>query len=319
MTGFRFVDEHQAEYRVTDLCRVGGVSRVELLRLAVPAALGSGEGERGAVGGDPRDPRTLPSHLRGAAGPGPAPPPRAPGLAPSRGPPDGRRGPRRGARPAEVAPGPAPDRWSPHRTCCSATSPRRAPICAGWPTSPSSPARTASSSWRPSGTCTITRSWAGRWANARPPTSSSPRWSWPSGDASRAASWSITPTTERTTRHWSSRTASADWKLNGSYGSVGDAFDNAAMEAFWATLKKEVHHIWGPHRGLHAQRAPHDPVRLHRGLLQPLTTPGRPRPPHPARGPTRPTAQPDPPETPCPRDRGNSKPRRAPSRGRSLR
>jgi len=38
----------------------------------------------------------------------------------------------------------------------------------------------------------------------------------------------------------------ADWKLNGSYGSVGDAYDNAAMEAFWATLKKEVHHIWGP-------------------------------------------------------------------------
>lgn len=27
MTGFRFVDEHQAEYRVTDLCRVAGVSR----------------------------------------------------------------------------------------------------------------------------------------------------------------------------------------------------------------------------------------------------------------------------------------------------
>ncbi len=24
------------------------------------------------------------------------------------------------------------------------------------------------------------------------------------------------------------------------------AYDNAAMEAFWATLKKEVHHIWGP-------------------------------------------------------------------------
>lgn len=27
MTGFRFVDEHQAEYRITDLCRVAGVSR----------------------------------------------------------------------------------------------------------------------------------------------------------------------------------------------------------------------------------------------------------------------------------------------------
>ncbi len=38
----------------------------------------------------------------------------------------------------------------------------------------------------------------------------------------------------------------ADWKIKGSYGSVGDAYDNAAMEAFWATLKKEVHHIWGP-------------------------------------------------------------------------
>ena len=27
MTGFRFVEEHQAEYRVTDLCRVAGVAR----------------------------------------------------------------------------------------------------------------------------------------------------------------------------------------------------------------------------------------------------------------------------------------------------
>ena len=27
MTGFRFVDEHQAEYRIIDLCRVAGVSR----------------------------------------------------------------------------------------------------------------------------------------------------------------------------------------------------------------------------------------------------------------------------------------------------
>jgi transposase InsO family protein len=37
-----------------------------------------------------------------------------------------------------------------------------------------------------------------------------------------------------------------DWGIAGSYGSVGDCFDNAAMEAFWATLKKEVRHIWGP-------------------------------------------------------------------------
>jgi transposase InsO family protein len=38
----------------------------------------------------------------------------------------------------------------------------------------------------------------------------------------------------------------ADWGLAGSYGRVGDCWDNAAMEAFWATLKKEVRHIWGP-------------------------------------------------------------------------
>lgn len=37
-----------------------------------------------------------------------------------------------------------------------------------------------------------------------------------------------------------------DWNLAGSYGSVGDAYDNAAMETFWATLKTEVRHIWGP-------------------------------------------------------------------------
>jgi transposase InsO family protein len=38
----------------------------------------------------------------------------------------------------------------------------------------------------------------------------------------------------------------ADWGIAASHGSVGDAYDNAAMEAFWATLKKEVRHIWGP-------------------------------------------------------------------------
>jgi putative transposase len=37
-----------------------------------------------------------------------------------------------------------------------------------------------------------------------------------------------------------------DWGLVGSYGSVGDCFDNAAMEAFWATLKTEIRHIWRP-------------------------------------------------------------------------
>src|SRR5690606_672543 len=75
----------------------------------------------------------------------------------------------------------------------------------------------------------------------------------------------------------------ADWELRASYGSVGDAFDNAAMETFWATLKKEVRHIGGlgDH---HPLRAPHDPVRLHRGLLQPPAPPTPTRRPHPRRG-----------------------------------
>ena len=38
----------------------------------------------------------------------------------------------------------------------------------------------------------------------------------------------------------------AAWDLTASYGSVGDCFDNAAMESTWATIKKEIRHIWGP-------------------------------------------------------------------------
>ena len=37
-----------------------------------------------------------------------------------------------------------------------------------------------------------------------------------------------------------------DWNINASYGTVGDCFDNAAMESTWATIKKEIGHIWGP-------------------------------------------------------------------------
>ncbi len=37
----------------------------------------------------------------------------------------------------------------------------------------------------------------------------------------------------------------ADWNLRPSYGSTGDCFDNAAMEAVWATLKREIRHLHG--------------------------------------------------------------------------
>ncbi len=38
----------------------------------------------------------------------------------------------------------------------------------------------------------------------------------------------------------------ADWNVTASYGTVGDCIDNAAMESTWATIKKEIRHIWGP-------------------------------------------------------------------------
>ena len=37
----------------------------------------------------------------------------------------------------------------------------------------------------------------------------------------------------------------SDWQVTPSYGSVGDCFDNAAMEAMWATLKREIRHLHG--------------------------------------------------------------------------
>ena len=37
----------------------------------------------------------------------------------------------------------------------------------------------------------------------------------------------------------------ADWNLRASYSSTGDCFDNAAMEAVWATLKREIRHLHG--------------------------------------------------------------------------
>jgi putative transposase len=41
-----------------------------------------------------------------------------------------------------------------------------------------------------------------------------------------------------------------DWNLDASYGSTGDCFDNAAMESTWATIKKELRHIYGDWRQL---------------------------------------------------------------------
>jgi len=70
-----------------------------------------------------------------------------------------------------------------------------------------------------------------------------------------------------------------------SFGSTGDCFDNAAMETFWATLKREIAHIrgrdgiWFPTRAAASAYL----FRVHRGVLQPSTPPSRPRASHPCR------------------------------------
>lgn len=42
----------------------------------------------------------------------------------------------------------------------------------------------------------------------------------------------------------------SDWGLSASFGSTGDAYDNAAMESFWATAKREIEFLHGPARQL---------------------------------------------------------------------
>lgn len=50
--------------------------------------------------------------------------------------------------------------------------------------------------------------------------------------------------TQYTSLEFSNRLA--DWKVRASFGSVGDCYDNAAMESTWAAIKREIRHIWGP-------------------------------------------------------------------------
>ena len=89
MIGFRFVDEHQAEYRITDLCRVAGVARSSYYAWRSRPLSARATANAELLGGDPRDPRAVPPDLRRASHPGPAASPRAPGVPPPGGPTDG--------------------------------------------------------------------------------------------------------------------------------------------------------------------------------------------------------------------------------------
>jgi putative transposase len=68
-------------------------------------------------------------------------------------------------------------------------------------------------------------------------------------------------------------------ELDQSFGSTGDCYDNAVVEAFWATLKREL--AWIHNTTSWANRAALRAVRLHRRLLQPEPNPTPARPPKP--------------------------------------
>lgn len=245
MTGFRFVDEHQAEYRVTDLCRVAGVSRSGFYawRTRPPSARAAADAEltevireihqnsRGTYGA-PRIRGQLRRKGHRASRHRVARLMRLDGLVGAH----GRRKWRRGRHPAMV---PAPDllqrdftaersdlRWVADISefaCCdgklylAGIRDLHDHTLVGW-------------SMGERQTTDLVVAALVMALGRRNPTRELLH------HADHGAQYTSMEFTNRL----------ADWGLAGSYGSVGDCYDNAAMEAFWATLKKELRHIWGP-------------------------------------------------------------------------
>ena len=151
--------------------RAASRSSVELLRVVQPAVVGSLPRRCVARERGLRHPCRVAADLRRPAVTGSSATP-ALSLPQTSARVDGRVRPGRSAQPPEVAPGPGRHRRR-RRSSATVTSPRSVPISAGSRTSPSSRAGTGSSS-SPGSRTSTTRAWpAGRWANARPPTSSS--------------------------------------------------------------------------------------------------------------------------------------------------
>jgi len=245
VTGFRFVDEHQAEYRVTDLCRVAGVSRSGFYawRTRPPSARAAADAEltevireihqnsRGTYGA-PRIRGQLRRKGHRASRHRVARLMRLDGLVGAH----GRRKWRRGRHPAMV---PAPDllqrdftaersdlRWVADISefaCCdgklylAGIRDLHDHTLVGW-------------SMGERQTTDLVVAALVMALGRRNPTRELLH------HADHGAQYTSMEFTNRL----------ADWGLAGSYGSVGDCYDNAAMEAFWATLKKELRHIWGP-------------------------------------------------------------------------
>ena len=153
---------------------------------------------------------------------------------------DARRGDRR-REPASRPPHDAPGGTSPgrRRIGSSAASRPTSRTACGSPTSPTCRPWRASSTWPSSSTCSAGGSSVGRWPRTCARSWSSKRWRWASCNADPKPSC-ITPTKAASTRRWPSAIAAGEWGVARSMGSVGDCFDNAVAESFFATLECEL-------------------------------------------------------------------------------
>ena len=130
-------------------------------------------------------------------------------------------------------------RANPRPTWSNATSPRRRPIVCGSPTSATSQPGPAFFIWRWCSTRSAARSWAGRWKLICAP-------NWCSTALNMALGQRRPAAVIHHSDHGSQYTSFAFGKrcdeagVRPSMGSVGDCFDNAMCESFFATLECEL-------------------------------------------------------------------------------
>ena len=142
----------------------------------------------------------------------------------------------------------------------------------------------------------VARSSAGRWRTTCAPNWYWTRWRWRSANGDPKTS-STTATRGANIRRWRSANDAGEAGVRPSMGSVGDAYDNAMSESFFATLEAELlnRRRFGVRPKL--KRACfsyiegwYNPVRLHSGLgyRSPIAYEAEMRPPSPRRNPPSP-------------------------------
>ena len=162
---------------------------------------------------------------------------------------------------------PTPTTTSPWpRTSWTGSSSRPRRTRPGWRTSPTSRRARAGCTWPPSRTCTRGRSSAGRWPSRWRAAWWSMPWRWRCSGACRARGCWRTRIAAASTP---ATTTSGCWREHGitcSMSRRANCWDNAPMESFFASLKKELVHDedFADAGGGASER-----LRVHRGVLQP--------------------------------------------------